>query len=67
MNAVIDLQVSREKKNSRVASYSILDMILDPQKKKEYDDYLARSYVEQDDDNIVTRYIDRFENNNDKK
>ena len=51
MSAVLDLAKQSEKRETRAKSYSIVDMILDPAKKKEADDYYndQHEYVEKDD------------------
>jgi len=57
VNSVVDLQSYKELKDAYVASYSILDMISSPQKKKEYDEYLSRTYVENEDDDFFSDFF----------
>lgn len=51
MGAVLSLQQHIEKKESHIRSYSIIDMILDPSKKKEADKFYNSQYeyIEKDD------------------
>jgi hypothetical protein len=51
MNSVAILQKQIDKKDLEVRRYSIIDMILDPSKKKAVDDYYDRNYeyIEKDD------------------
>jgi len=51
MGAVLSMSKYIDKKESRINSYSIIDLILDPDKKKEADKYYSKTYeyVEKDD------------------
>ena len=51
IGAVLSMNKFVDKKDARIRSYSIVDMILDPSKKKEADDYYSSQYqyVEKDD------------------
>lgn len=51
MGAVLEMCKYVDKKESRISSYSILDMILDTSKKKEADNFYKSKYeyIEKDD------------------
>lgn len=45
MSKIINLKNYSNKKDNRIRSYSIIDIILDPKKKREIDDYCDRTYT----------------------
>lgn len=51
MNAISLIQYKENRYSNKIKSYSLLDKILDPQKKKESDEYYKNNYeyIESDD------------------
>lgn len=51
MNAINLIQYKEQKYANKIKSYSLLDKILDPMKKKEADEYYKNNYeyIEKDD------------------
>jgi hypothetical protein len=59
MNAVISLDKARQEKYDEISSYSLLELILDAKKKKEYDQYCQNTYSEIKKDDFVKRMYDK--------
>ena len=61
MGAVLSLKSHVNKKDKKIQSYSIIDLILDPKKRKEYSNYYDSKYQESDDEkDIFESWQDRY-------
>jgi len=53
MGKIINIQDYFNKKDTEIMSYSIIDMILDPEKRKEVYDYYDSHYVESEEEKKI--------------
>lgn len=66
MSVVLNMSKFTNKKNARIRSYSIVDMIIDPVKRKETYDYYNDKYEEtKEEKNIFEAWQERYKKGDD--